>query len=59
MHAYFDKRVETAPRKAMQEAQFKRLKALVAASYKHNPFYKRKFTEHGVKQRHRETPVPP
>ena len=48
MHAYFDKRIETSSRKAIEEGQFKRLKAMVETSYEHNLFYKRKFTEHGV-----------
>lgn len=48
MYVYFDKEIETAPRERIQEAQFKRLKSLLEMAYKDNPFYRKKFTEHGV-----------
>lgn len=48
MRAYFDERIETAPREVIREAQLKRLKAIIESVCKDNPFYKRKFAEHGV-----------
>lgn len=48
MPAYFDEAIETAPQEIVEEAQLKRLKTLLEAVYKDNPFYKRKLREHGV-----------
>ncbi|OPY67551.1 MAG: Phenylacetate-coenzyme A ligase [Syntrophorhabdus sp. PtaU1.Bin050] len=48
MHVYFDKAVETAPRERIEENQLKRFKHLIEVAYKDNPFYRRKFTEHGI-----------
>lgn len=48
MHIYFDKEIETAPRRRIEAAQFARLKKMLDAAFKDNPFYRRKFTEHGI-----------
>jgi phenylacetate-CoA ligase len=48
MNAYFDEGIETAPRKVLEEVQLKRLKALIESVYRENPFYKRKFKDHGI-----------
>jgi phenylacetate-CoA ligase len=48
MSVYFDKEIETSSRERIQEAQFTRLKRLLEAACKENPFYKKKYAEHGV-----------
>lgn len=48
MCVYFDQVVETAPRERIEEAQFARLKKIVELSYSANPFYRKKFSEHGI-----------
>jgi len=45
---YFDKKIETAPRERVEDAQFKRLKRLLDITCKENPFYKKKYAEYGV-----------
>lgn len=44
-NVYWNKTVETMPRKKLQELQLKKLKAQVKHCYDNSPFYKRKFKE--------------
>lgn len=45
---YFDAEVETAPLEKLRSLQFKRLKRILEIVYRSNPFYQRKFQEHGI-----------
>ena len=45
---YFDREVETASREVLKNIQLTKLKALLNKVYQSNPFYIRKFKEHGV-----------
>ncbi len=45
---YFDKDVETASRETLENTQITKLKSLLDKVYQSNPFYGRKFKEHGV-----------
>ncbi len=48
MSFYFDKEIETASREKIENAQLARLKNIIEFASAKNPFYKRKFAEHGV-----------
>lgn len=48
MMSYFDPEIETAPLERLREVQFQKLKEVLKVVYKSNPFYQRKFQEHGV-----------
>lgn len=48
MGKYFDPAVETASRAKLRKYQFQRLKDLLEVASRRNPFYQRKFQEHGV-----------
>ncbi|MFB3883872.1 MAG: phenylacetate--CoA ligase family protein [Thermodesulfobacteriota bacterium] len=48
MGAYFDEKIEAAPREVVEETQFNRLKSLIELVYRENPFYQRRFKEHGI-----------
>ncbi len=45
---YFDREVETAGREVLENIQLTKLKSLLNKVYRSNPFYIRKFKEHGV-----------
>lgn len=45
---YFDKEAETASRERIEKNQLKRLKYLIEVSYKDNPFYRKRFKDHGI-----------
>ncbi len=49
---FFNKEIETMPRKQMQELQLERLKHIVSYCYDKVPMYKRKFDEVGLKPKH-------
>lgn len=51
----WDKNVECASRKAVQEVQLERLKHLVASAYEKVPFYRKRFDEIGLKPEHIKT----
>lgn len=51
IHVYFDKEVETAPREEIEKNQFVRLKKILETAYRDNPFYRKKFTDHGISPR--------
>jgi len=46
---YYDKEVETAPREVLEKIQFTKLKTLLNKVCQSNPFYIKKFNEHGVR----------
>lgn len=48
MTVYFDREAETSPRARIEEIQFKRLKGLLEVACRENPFYKKKYAEHGI-----------
>lgn len=48
IHTYFDEKIETSSREKIEEAQFTRLKRMLDVAYNDNPFYRRKFIDHGV-----------
>ncbi len=45
---YFDEEIETASRETLENIQITKLKSLLDKVYRSNPFYARKFKEHGV-----------
>ena len=45
---YFDQKDETASRETLEQIQFTKLKSLLEKVYRSNPFYIKKFKEHGV-----------
>jgi phenylacetate-CoA ligase len=45
---YFDRKDETASRETLEQIQFTKLKSLLEKVYRSNPFYIKKFKEHGV-----------
>lgn len=49
MYVYFDQEAETAPRERIEEAQLARLKKIIELASRENPFYKRKFSGHGIR----------
>ena len=46
---YWDEKIETLPRKELEELQLKELKEIVSFAYQNAPYYKRSFDEAGVK----------
>jgi len=52
---YFDEKVETASREVLETIQLNKLKDLLNKVYQSNPFYIRKFKEHGVSPEDIET----
>ena len=48
MGVYFDEQAETAPRESIEAAQFARLRKMLEVAYKDNPFYRKKYIEHGI-----------
>lgn len=49
MGVYFDEEVETGSRESIEAAQFKRLRHMLEVACSENPFYRRKYREHGVR----------
>lgn len=45
---YFDENVETASRDDLAILQFQKLKTLLQKVYASNPFYQKKFSQHGI-----------
>ena len=45
---FFQKEIETMPRRQLEELQLARLKAMVAYCYEHVPFYHERLTQAGV-----------
>lgn len=53
--AFFQKDIETMPRKKIEELQLERLKWVVSYAYDNVPFYKKKFDSIGLKPGHIQT----
>ena len=47
--AFFNQEIETLPKQQLQALQLERLQFIVERAYTHNPFYRKLYTEAGVK----------